>query len=86
MHDAIENDHIEMVRLLLSYGADPTLATYSGKSPRSMIKSAEMKQFLQGKCTIMSADIITIIIITIMTIMTMIMKIMKIIKIIDNKL
>ena len=26
LHDAIENDHIEIVRLLLSYGADPRIS------------------------------------------------------------
>ncbi|TSK67289.1 BCL-6 corepressor [Bagarius yarrelli] len=31
LHDAVENDHLDAVRLLLSYGADPTLATYSGR-------------------------------------------------------
>lgn len=30
---ACENGHVELVRLLISYGADPTLTTYAGQSP-----------------------------------------------------
>lgn len=30
LHEAVEQGYIEVVRLLLSYGADPLLATYSG--------------------------------------------------------
>lgn len=33
LHEAAENGATELVRLLLSYGADPLLATYSGQTP-----------------------------------------------------
>ena len=33
LHEACENGHVELVRLLLSYGADPLLATYAGQAP-----------------------------------------------------
>lgn len=33
LHEACENGHVELVRLLISYGADPLLATYSGQTP-----------------------------------------------------
>ena len=49
LHDAVENDHIEMARLLLSYGADPTLSTFSGKNINNMIRSKEMREFLNGE-------------------------------------
>ncbi|NWR20691.1 BCOR protein, partial [Ptilorrhoa leucosticta] len=46
IHDAVENDHLEIVRLLLSYGADPTLATYSGRTIVKMTHSELMETFL----------------------------------------
>ena len=49
LHDAVENDHLELVRLLLSYGADPTLATYSGRSLLRMAHSRLMEAFLSGE-------------------------------------
>lgn len=48
LHDAVENDHVEVVRLLLSYGADPTIATYSGLEPMKLARSPMMAEFLQG--------------------------------------
>ncbi|XP_014672547.1 PREDICTED: BCL-6 corepressor-like [Priapulus caudatus] len=48
IHDAGENDHVEIARLLLSYGADPTLATYSGRSPLKIARSKRMREFLEG--------------------------------------
>lgn len=36
LHEAVENGFVEIVRLLLSYGADPLLATYSGLTPLSL--------------------------------------------------
>lgn len=53
LHDAVENDHLEVVRFLLACGADPTLTTYSGRRPISMTHSAVMETFLEGKwyCT-----------------------------------
>ncbi len=49
LHDAVENDHLDVVRLLLSCGADPTLATYSGRSLMKMTHSDIMECFLSGK-------------------------------------
>ncbi|KAG7256228.1 hypothetical protein CRUP_021871, partial [Coryphaenoides rupestris] len=46
IHDAVENDHLEVVRVLLSYGADPTLATYSGRGLLKMTHSDSMERFL----------------------------------------
>lgn len=49
IHDAVENDHLDVVRVLLSYGADPTLATYSGRGLLKMTHSESMERFLTGK-------------------------------------
>lgn len=49
IHDAVENDHLDVVRVLLSYGADPTLATYSGRGLLKMTHSDSMERFLTGK-------------------------------------
>lgn len=49
IHDAVENDHLDVVRVLLSYGADPTLATYSGRGLLKMTHSDSMEHFLTGK-------------------------------------
>ncbi|XP_030199342.1 BCL-6 corepressor isoform X1 [Gadus morhua] len=46
IHDAVENDHLDVVRVLLSYGADPTLATYSGRGLLKMTHSDNMERFL----------------------------------------
>ncbi|XP_072287555.1 BCL-6 corepressor-like protein 1 isoform X2 [Pyxicephalus adspersus] len=46
IHDAVVNDNIETVWLLLSYGADPTLATYSGQTPMKLASSEAMRTFL----------------------------------------
>lgn len=45
----MENDHLDVVRILLSYGADPTLATYSGRGLLKMTHSDSMERFLTGK-------------------------------------
>lgn len=44
--EAVENNHLEIVRLLLSFGADPTLATYGGQTPLSLSTSEDMTEFL----------------------------------------
>lgn len=49
IHDAVENDHLDVVRILLSYGADPTLATYSGRGLLKMTHSETMEHFLTGE-------------------------------------
>lgn len=36
LHEACENSHIEMIRLLLAYGADPLLGTYAGRLPEDL--------------------------------------------------
>ncbi|KAG9478166.1 BCL-6 corepressor-like protein 1 isoform X1 [Eleutherodactylus coqui] len=46
IHDAVVNDNLETVWLLLSYGADPTLATYSGQTPMKLASSEAMRTFL----------------------------------------
>ncbi|XP_018431782.1 PREDICTED: BCL-6 corepressor-like protein 1 [Nanorana parkeri] len=46
IHDAVVNDNLETVWLLLSYGADPTLATYSGQTPMRLASSDVMRTFL----------------------------------------
>ncbi|NWU54960.1 BCORL protein, partial [Dromas ardeola] len=43
---AIANDNLETMWLLLSYGADPTLATYSGQTAVKLATSEVMKRFL----------------------------------------
>lgn len=52
IHDAIDNDHVEAVHVLLSAGADPTLATYSGRTCLSLSKSLAMKKLLHGEKSI----------------------------------
>ncbi|XP_034470339.1 BCL-6 corepressor-like [Hippoglossus hippoglossus] len=47
LHDAVENDHMEVVRFLLACGADPTLTSYSGRGPINMTHSAAMETFLE---------------------------------------
>ncbi|NWX87849.1 BCOR protein, partial [Nothoprocta pentlandii] len=59
IHDAVENDHLEIVRLLLSYGADPTLATYSGRSIVKMTHSELMETFLTG-ANLLNADSVSL--------------------------
>ncbi|XP_078218413.1 BCL-6 corepressor-like protein 1 isoform X5 [Callithrix jacchus] len=46
VHDAVVNDNLETIWLLLSYGADPTLATYSGQTAMKLASSDSMKRFL----------------------------------------
>jgi ankyrin repeat protein len=48
LHDAVESDNIETVRLLLSAGADVSLTTYSGKTVFHLCRSEHMRNFLQG--------------------------------------
>ncbi|KAE8584401.1 hypothetical protein XENTR_v10020955 [Xenopus tropicalis] len=48
IHDAVVNDNLETVWLLLSYGADPTLATYSGQTPMKLASSEIMRKFLSN--------------------------------------
>jgi hypothetical protein len=47
LHEAAENGFTELIRLLLSYGADPLLATYSGYTPLSLAADDEARRLLQ---------------------------------------
>lgn len=47
LHEAAENGFVEMIRLLLSYGADPMLATYSGLTPLSLATDEDTKHLLK---------------------------------------
>ena len=48
LHDAVDSDCIEIVRLLLAAGADINLTTYSGKTVESLACSHDMRAFLRG--------------------------------------
>lgn len=48
LHEAAENGNVEIVRLLLSYGADPELATYSGLTPLALAKNDTTRTLLQN--------------------------------------
>lgn len=48
LHLAVANDHVEIVRLLLSYGADVTMTNATGRSALQMAKTRDMKQLLKG--------------------------------------
>lgn len=47
LHEAAENGATELVRLLLSYGADPLLATYSGQTPLMLAVDTEANSILE---------------------------------------
>lgn len=47
IHDACEKGFIHILRLLLSYGADHTIATYSGYLP-SNCYDEKIRTFLKG--------------------------------------
>ncbi|KAG5889225.1 hypothetical protein JTB14_018648, partial [Gonioctena quinquepunctata] len=48
LHEAVENGCVEIARLLLSYGADPTLATYSGLTPLALTNDEVTQDFLKN--------------------------------------
>ena len=48
IHDAAEGGHVAVLRVLLSYGADPLLATYSGSTALSCAKEPNTRAFLEG--------------------------------------
>lgn len=48
LHDAVDNDRVEMARLLLAHGADAHIANYSGRTPAKLARSPAMKAFIQG--------------------------------------
>lgn len=41
IHDVAENGDFQILRLLLSFGADPTLTTYSGETPLELAEESE---------------------------------------------
>lgn len=47
LHEAAENGFTEIVRLLLSYGADPLLATYAGQTPLMLSTDTEVYPILE---------------------------------------
>lgn len=49
IHDAVDHNRLEIVRLLLSAGADAKVATYTGKTPLKLARSPEMKKLLAGR-------------------------------------
>lgn len=46
--DAVEKGDVEVARLLLSYGADPLLATYAGQTPLQLAEDDGMTLFLKN--------------------------------------
>ena len=49
LHEAVENGHCELVRLLITYGADPTMTNYSGQTCLTLANNDDqMKQLLEG--------------------------------------
>lgn len=47
LHEAAENGFTELVRLLLSYGADPLLETYTGHTALSLVSDEETRRLIQ---------------------------------------
>lgn len=47
LHEAVENGDVHLVRLLLSYGADPHLATYAGQSPMFLANDRHTRMLLE---------------------------------------
>jgi len=50
IHDAVEADSISTVRVLLCAGADVSMQKYSGDTVLHLVKSPEMKRFIEGLC------------------------------------
>jgi len=48
LHDATEKGNIAVIRLLLSYGADPNIATYTGALPIDCTRDEKIRNFLKG--------------------------------------
>ena len=60
LHEAVDSDHLELVRLLLSYGADVTLATYAGHTPLMRSNSEPMTRFLEAHIADMQGQAATL--------------------------
>lgn len=48
LHEAVENGHAELARLLLAYGADPMLTTYAGQTCFDLCADIQCTQLLEG--------------------------------------
>lgn len=48
LHDAVECDHVEIVRLLLAYGADCGIPLNNGTTPLKLCHSKKMRFLLRG--------------------------------------
>jgi ankyrin repeat protein len=48
IHEAADSGHTEVIRLLLSYGADPQLATYCGQTPSDITTDMDVKELLDN--------------------------------------
>ena len=48
IHDAVEANSISTVRVLLCAGADVSMQKYSGETVLHLVKSLEMKRFIEG--------------------------------------
>lgn len=49
IHDAADHGKIDTLRLLMAYGADPFITTYSGRSVVDCAKRAEAKDYINGQ-------------------------------------
>lgn len=48
LHEAVENGHGELARLLLAYGADPALTTYAGQTCIALCADAQTNELMEG--------------------------------------
>ena len=48
IHDAVDNNHVELARLMLACGADMRIATYSGRTCVKLARSIEMQHLING--------------------------------------
>merc|ERR1719341_121908 len=48
LHEAVENGHGELARLLLSFGADPALTTYAGQTVAALAEESHCKPLIEG--------------------------------------
>jgi ankyrin repeat protein len=49
IHDAADNGKTDSLRLLIAYGADPFISTYSGRSVIDCAKRTEAKDYIKGQ-------------------------------------
>lgn len=48
LHEAVENGHGELARLLLAYGADPALTTYAGQTCLALCADTQTLELMEG--------------------------------------